>query len=81
MWIMYVCFSFLGLLVSLAITRNRLEKTHEEAQTGLEAEKAKKLERDAERAERRRKRASKAGLQADSGQPGGGPVEREGNES
>lgn len=56
MWIVYVCFAFAGLLVSLLITRNTLDKKHEEAQIGIEAEKEKKRERDAERAERRRKR-------------------------
>ncbi|KAF2855502.1 hypothetical protein T440DRAFT_414022 [Plenodomus tracheiphilus IPT5] len=65
MWIMYVCFAFSGLLVSLLITRNTLDKKHEESKTGLEAEKEKKIERDAERAERRRKRASKGSLQVD----------------
>jgi uncharacterized membrane protein len=65
MWILYVVFAFIGLLLSLLITRNKLDKQHEETKTGLEAEKAKKLERDAERAEKRRKRASKASLPLD----------------
>jgi len=65
MWIVYVCFAFAGLLVSLLITRNKLDKKHEEAKTGIEAEKEKKMERDAERAERRRGRASKSPLPLD----------------
>ena len=65
MWILYVVFAFVGLAISFLITRNKLDKQHEETKTGLEAEKAKKLERDAERAEKRRKRASKASLPLD----------------
>jgi hypothetical protein len=65
MWILYVVFAFIGLLISLLITRNKLDKTHEETKTGLEAEKAKKLERDAERAEKRRQKASKTSLPLD----------------
>jgi preprotein translocase subunit SecG len=65
MWILYVVFAVIGLLISLLITRNKLEKTHEETKTGLEAEKAKKLERDAERAEKRRQKASKTSLPLD----------------
>ncbi|RAR13001.1 major facilitator superfamily transporter [Stemphylium lycopersici] len=65
MWILYVAFSVVGLLVSLLITRNKLEKQHEETKTGLEAEKAKRLEREAERAERRKKRTSKGSLPLD----------------
>ncbi|KAH7399379.1 major facilitator superfamily-domain-containing protein [Pyrenochaeta sp. MPI-SDFR-AT-0127] len=61
MWIMYVAFSVVGIVASLLITRNKLDKQHEETKTGLEAEKQKRVERDAERAERRRKRASKGG--------------------
>jgi Flp pilus assembly protein TadB len=65
MWILYVAFSAVGLLVSFLITRNKLDKQHEETKTGLEAEKAKRLEREAERAERRKKRASKGSLPLD----------------
>ena len=61
MWVLYVAFSAVGLLV----TRNKLDKQHEETKTGLEAEKAKRLEREAERAERRKKRASKGSLPLD----------------
>lgn len=74
MWIMYVCFAFAGLLISLLITKNTLDKKHEEAKTGIEAEKEKKTERDAERAERRRKRASKSSLPLD---PEAQPAESE----
>lgn len=74
MWIMYTCFSAVGILVSLLITRNMLDKKHEEGKTGLEAEKAKKIERDAERAERRRKRASKAELPLDAEAQADAPV-------
>jgi hypothetical protein len=62
MWIMYVVFSALGLAVSFLITKNVLNKTHEETKTGLEAEKEKRVEREAERAEKKRKRASKGEL-------------------
>jgi preprotein translocase subunit SecG len=65
MWILYVAFAVVGLVVSLLITRNKLDKQHEETKTGIEAEKAKRLEREAERAERRKKRASKGALPLD----------------
>lgn len=65
MWILYVAFAAAGLLVSLLIRRNTLDKQHEETKTGLEAEKMKRLEREAERAERRKKRASKGSLPID----------------
>ncbi|CAN9116855.1 unnamed protein product [Alternaria alternata] len=65
MWILYVAFAVVGLAVSLLITRNKLDKQHEETKTGIEAEKAKRLEREAERAERRKKRASKGSLPLD----------------
>jgi mannitol-specific phosphotransferase system IIBC component len=65
MWIVYVAFSATGLAVSFLITKNVLTKQHEETKTGLEAEKAKKLERDAERAEKKKKRASKGDLHFD----------------
>ncbi|KAH7076944.1 major facilitator superfamily-domain-containing protein [Paraphoma chrysanthemicola] len=65
MWILYVAFAFVGLGVSLMIGKNVLDKTHEETKTGLDEEKKKKIERDAERAERRRKRASKGSLPLD----------------
>lgn len=65
MWILYVAFAVVGLVVSLLITRNKLDKQHEETKTGIEVEKAKRLEREAERAERRRKRASKGSLPLD----------------
>jgi hypothetical protein len=65
MWILYVAFAAVGLAISLLITRNKLDKQHEETETGLEAEKAKRLEREAERAEKRSKRASKGSLPLD----------------
>lgn len=65
MWILYVCFAAVGLMISLLITKNKLDKQHEETKTGIEAEKAKRAERDAERAERRRKRASKSSMPLD----------------
>lgn len=65
MWILYVAFAAVGLGVSLLIGKNKLDKLHEETKTGLEVEKQRKVERDAERAERRRKRASKGSLPLD----------------
>lgn len=66
MWILYVAFAAVGLVVSLLITRNKLDKQHEETKTGIEAEKEKRAERVAERAERKRKRASRNSLPLDS---------------
>lgn len=74
MWIMYVVFAGLGLIASLCIKRNVLNKQHEEAETGLEAEKKKRLEREAERAERRKKRASKGSLPLDPEANGSGVI-------
>jgi hypothetical protein len=65
MWILYVAFAAVGVIVSLLIGKNILDKQHEETKTGLDIEKQKKMERDAERAERRRKRASKGSLPID----------------
>jgi hypothetical protein len=65
MWIMYVAFAAVGLGVSFLIGKNVLDKQHEETKTGLDVEKQKKLERDAERVERRRKRACKGSLPMD----------------
>jgi hypothetical protein len=65
MWILYVAFAAVGVIVSLMIGKNILDKQHEETKTGLDIEKQKKIERDAERAERRRKRASKGSLPID----------------
>jgi MFS family permease len=62
MWILYVVFAAVGLVVSFMIGKNTLDKQHEETKTGLDVEKQKKIERDAERVERRRKRASKSSL-------------------
>ncbi|KAF1944083.1 hypothetical protein EJ02DRAFT_420661 [Clathrospora elynae] len=74
MWILYVVFAVIGLAISFLITRNTLEKQHEETKTGLEAEKAKRLEREAERAEKRRKRASKGSLPSDTEAQAGNPA-------
>lgn len=65
MWIIYVAFAAVGLAVSFLITRNVLNKHHEETKTGLDVEKQKRVEREAERAEKKRKRASKGDLPAD----------------
>lgn len=65
MWIMYTCFAFVGLLVSLLITKNVLDKKHEDTKTGIDAEKEKRAEREAERAERRKKRNSKGVIPID----------------
>ncbi|PVI03722.1 multidrug resistance protein fnx1 [Periconia macrospinosa] len=69
MWIMYVCFSACGLVVSTFITKNVLSKQHEETTTGLEAEARRREEREAERAEKaekkKQKRASRSGLDSD----------------
>ncbi|XP_014553264.1 hypothetical protein COCVIDRAFT_108168 [Bipolaris victoriae FI3] len=65
MWILYVAFAAAGLVVSFLIGRNKLDKQHEETKTGLEVERTKRLEREAERAERRKKRASKGSLPID----------------
>ncbi|KAF1949097.1 hypothetical protein CC80DRAFT_510851 [Byssothecium circinans] len=58
MWIMYVCFSAVGLGVSGLITRNVLSERHEETRTGLEEEGKRRVERERERVERRMKRKS-----------------------
>ncbi|KAH8732739.1 multidrug resistance protein fnx1 [Phaeosphaeriaceae sp. PMI808] len=65
MWILYVVVSTVGLALSFLIGKNVLDKQHEETKTGLDVEKQKKIERDAERAERRRKRANKGSLPLD----------------
>jgi hypothetical protein len=65
MWILYVVFAVVGLGVSFLIGKNKLDKQHEETKTGLEVEKQKRIERDAERVERRRKRASKGTVPVD----------------
>lgn len=59
MWILYAVFGAVGLLISLLIQRNVLDKQHEETKTGLDVEKERRAEREAERAEKKRKRASK----------------------
>lgn len=59
MWIFYAVFGVVGLLTSLAIRVNVLDKHHEETKTGLEAQELGRAEREAERDARRAKRASK----------------------
>ncbi|OSS49741.1 hypothetical protein B5807_05918 [Epicoccum nigrum] len=59
MWILYACFGAVGLLISLLIGVNVLDKQHIETKTGLDVEKERRAERDAERDARRAKRASK----------------------
>lgn len=53
MWIIYVAFAALGLALSFLITRNVLNKHHEETKTGLEEERKKREERRLEREEKR----------------------------
>ncbi|OAL55788.1 hypothetical protein IQ07DRAFT_498789 [Pyrenochaeta sp. DS3sAY3a] len=68
MWILYVAFAAVGIVVSLLITKNKLDKVHEETKTGIEAEKEKRAQREAERAERverRKLKASKGSLPLD----------------
>ncbi|KAF3001897.1 hypothetical protein E8E13_006092 [Curvularia kusanoi] len=59
MWILYAVFGAVGLLISLLIGANVLDKHHEETKTGLDVEKERRAEREAERDAKRAKRASK----------------------
>ncbi len=59
MWILYAVFGALGLVISLLIGVNVLDKHHEETKTGLDVEKERRAEREAEREAKRLKRASK----------------------
>lgn len=59
MWILYAVFGAVGLLISLLIGVNVLDKHHEETKTGLEVEKERRAEREAEKEAKRAKRASK----------------------
>ena len=62
MWIMYVCFSFVGLCASFLIVKKKLSSQHEETKTGLAAEKENAAARTAEKqAKRASKRASQPG--------------------
>lgn len=62
MWIMYVAFSFVGLLAGFLIQKKKLSKQHAETKTGLEAEKENAAARTAEKeAKRANKRASRPG--------------------
>ncbi|KAF2146450.1 uncharacterized protein K452DRAFT_241213 [Aplosporella prunicola CBS 121167] len=58
MWIVYVCFSAAGLLCSFLIVKKTLTHQHEETKTGLPQEAERKAQRDAENAEKSRKRAA-----------------------
>jgi hypothetical protein len=46
MWILYACFGAVGLLISLLIGVNVLDKQHIETKTGLDVEKERRAERD-----------------------------------
>ncbi|KAF1999510.1 hypothetical protein P154DRAFT_523302 [Amniculicola lignicola CBS 123094] len=59
MWILFVCFSAMGLLMSLLITRNVLDKQHEETKTGLDVEHERRREREQERVDRKAEKAKK----------------------
>ena len=59
MWILYAVVGFIGVLISLLIGVNVLDKHHEETKTGLEAQELGRAEREAERDARRAKRASR----------------------
>lgn len=59
MWILYAVFGAVGLLISLLIGVNVLDKHHEETKTGLEVEQERRAEREAEKEAKRLKRASK----------------------
>ncbi|KAF1840016.1 uncharacterized protein K460DRAFT_381512 [Cucurbitaria berberidis CBS 394.84] len=74
MWIVYVAFAGVAIVTSLMITRNKLDKQHQETKTGIEAEKEKRAERVAERAERKRKRASRSSLPLDTEAQNSTPV-------
>jgi MFS family permease len=56
MWIMYVVLAACGLLSSFLITKQVLKKQHEVTKTGLEAEEAKRVERQERRRSRRESR-------------------------
>ena len=60
MWIMYVCFSAVGLIISFFIKKKKLSNVQEEAKTGLAAEKENQEARVAEKAAKAEKRRSQA---------------------
>jgi EmrB/QacA subfamily drug resistance transporter len=61
MWIMYVAFAALGLFCSFFITKQTLQKKHEETKTGLEAEESKRVDREARKQSKKdHRRESKA---------------------
>lgn len=67
MWIMYVCLSGVGLLISFFISKKTLSKTHEEAKTGLENEKANAEARKREKAEKAEAKRSGVGSRPQTG--------------
>jgi EmrB/QacA subfamily drug resistance transporter len=73
MWIMYVAFSFIGLLAGFLIKKKVLSKQHEETKTGLAAEKENAAARTAEKeAKRASKRASARPSTSETPRPGSG---------
>ena len=56
MWILYVCLAFIGLCLVPLVGKRVLSKQHEEAKTGLEAEKEKAAERKKEHDEKAAKK-------------------------
>lgn len=61
MWILYVCISAFGLLVSAAIGKQALSKTHEVTRTGLEEQERERRERKSGDAARRAEREREKG--------------------
>ncbi|KAK4965258.1 hypothetical protein LTR66_012149 [Elasticomyces elasticus] len=59
MWIMYVCLSVVGLLISFGIKKKVLSREHQETKTGLANEKENAAERKAEKEEHAREKASR----------------------
>jgi hypothetical protein len=73
MWIMYTAFAVLGLLLSMGITKQRLDHKHQVTKTGLETEELKRKEREDER---RTRRESKRESKRVSGLSGGTDLEK-----
>jgi len=60
---MYVAFAAAGLLCSFMITKQTLQKSHTETKTGLDAEEAKRVDREARKQSKiDKRRESKAGI-------------------
>ena len=64
MWIVYVVFSACGLLAAVGLTKQGLDKSHEETETGLEAQEKARLEAKREDEERRQLKRDKAAARA-----------------